>query len=196
MRFNKILQPMFLIILSGILSACAENRLLGTGASQTPYDSFKSVVNFFKSTDRGPRSRGKRSPLIHEDIYARAGKDKLIYFYQGRDRNNVRFTKTLQEYAEKAWLQVEAYTLDHHSLMEFPNSKYASIEIIAKYFGDETPGFKTPVLFLEQYDAHTVRVSVGDISFMRLVSKMNRIAEHREKIMVKKQLKRSKWNPI
>jgi hypothetical protein len=172
---NKIIKLMFITVFAGILSTCA-----GSGSSsQTPYDTFKSALHVLKNPGKVARTRVERSPLIHKDIYARSDKDKLIYFYQGRDQNSINFTRTLKEYADKSWLQVEAYTLDHRSLMEFPGSEYASPEIIAQYFGSETPDFKTPVLFLQQHDAHTVQVSVGNISLMQLVNKMNQIAENR-----------------
>ena len=178
---NKIFKLTLLTVLVGMLTACTG------GTPQTPYDALKGALNVINSVGHGRGSAststytGERSPLIHKDIYARSNKDKLIYFYQGRDQHSVNFAKTLKEYTDKSWLQIDAYTLDHHSLMEFPNSKHASPEIITKYFGRENSGFKTPVLFLEQYDAHTVQVSVGEVTFMQLISRMNRIAEQRER---------------
>jgi len=170
-----------LTVLVVMLTACTG------GTPQTPYDALKGALNVINSVGHGRGSAststytGERSPLIHKDIYARSNKDKLICFYQGRNQHSGNFAKTLKEYADKSWLQIDAYTLDHHSLMEFPNSKDASPEIIAKYFGRENPGFKTPVLFLEQHDAHTLQVSVGNISLMQLVNKMNQIAENRNR---------------
>lgn len=180
MWLQNIFKSLIGIFVILTLVSCAENPNSAT-SNKTPYDSFTKVIRAFGGGQRGSNLRGERSPLIHKDIYARADKDKLIYFYQGRDTHNINFSRTLKEYADKAWLQVEAYTLDNHTLMEFPDTRFASAEIIAKYFGNEKVGFKTPILFLEQFDAHTAPVSVGDISFIQLVNKMNWIAENRHK---------------
>jgi hypothetical protein len=185
MRLQNIFKSSIGIFVILTAVSCAENPN-NTPSNKTPYDSFTKVIRAFGGGQRGLNVRGERSPLIHKDIYARADKDKLIYFYQGRDAHNVNFTRTLKDYADKAWLRVEAYTLDNRTLMEFPDTCIATAEIIAKYFGDEYFGnkkerFKTPVLFLEQFDAHTAPVSVGEISFMQLVNKMNWIAENRSK---------------
>lgn len=173
----KILWAAALIV---SLSSCAGNPGGGSQA-QTPYGALRSAIRYVGGGYReGASVERERLPLIHRNIYDRSERDVLVYIYQGKDKNNINFSKTLKEYADKAWLKVRAYTLDHHTVMEFPSSSYASEEVIAKYAGDRTPGFKTPVLFLEQYDAHTVPVSVGDISFTQLVDKMNSIAERRQ----------------
>lgn len=162
-----------------LLSSCADNP--GGSQRQTPYGALRSAMGYIGGGYKDTNVKRERSPLIHRNIYDRSERDVLVYIYQGNDQNNINFSKTLKEYADKAWLNVRAYTLDHHTVMEFPYSSYASEEVVTKYFGDRIPGIKTPVLFLEQYDAHTVTISVGDISFMQLVNKMNRIAEEREK---------------
>lgn len=179
MTLKAICNSFSIILVALCITSCAENNR-NSNQNRTPYDSFKNALHYFGSSS-GSRIRCERSPLIHKDIYARSERDKLIYFYQGEDQHNINFSKTLREYADKAWLDVEAYTLDHHSLMEFPNSREASEEIITKYFGNRYNGFKTPALFLEQYDARTMIVSIGEISFMQLVDKMNRIADDRHR---------------
>ncbi len=168
---HKIKKSLILILAILGLSACAEN----------PNSSFSKVIRTFGGGQRITKVKEERSPIIHKDIYERSSKDKLIYFYQGKDTHNINFTRTLKEYADKAWLEVEAYTLDNHTLMEFPDTKFATLEVLDKYFGTADARFKTPVLFLEQFDAHAIPVSVGDISFTKLVNKMNAIAEYRQK---------------
>jgi hypothetical protein len=173
----KILIGIFSIL---TLVSCAENPNSAT-IKKTPYESFTQVIKALGGGQRGSKINRDRSPLINPGIYAREGRDKLIYFYQGKDSHNINFSRILKEYADKAWLQVEAYTLDNHSLMEFPDSRLATVDIIAKYFGNEATGFKTPVLFLEQDGAYAIPVSVGEISLMQLVNKMNTITERRQK---------------
>lgn len=120
-----------------------------------------------------------RSPLIHGFIYDVAQADKFIFFYQGKDARSVRFSEALKKYVDETGMKVTAYTIDNRSLPAFPESVLASQEIIEKYFGSSNVDVKAPALFLAQYDSYATLISTGEISYLELISRMNKIAEER-----------------
>lgn len=169
-----------------------------TSCATTQEERLAKIDSFFaplegkitKFVGNNPRHRSKRtmgwkfsqesktrSPIIHSYIYNMSSRNKFVFFYHGRNQNSIRFGEILKKYADETGLSVEAYTLDNRSLSPFPQSVLANQKILEEYFGDGEGMPKDSILFLAVSQSYAMPIAIGEIPYLELIQRMNKVAE-------------------